>query len=261
MRNLDKYIGLQKGVLIVVGIAENTVNNKSTVVKCLCSKCGQYSEVRLDRLTIKAPYAEHYCTHCRDNYFLEVAKKKYIGKKNGVLECIDVILKPEGFDKSENKTMAVCKCSNCGAVTTVKPYRLLASGNYTPQSCSNCIADLQRQITTKRYHDLYNCKGEEYKSKLHDSSRLSSILGNAKGRDIKFNLSEEQAIEILHQDCYYCGKPHADGIDRIDSNKDYSIENCVPCCGTCNIMKNKFDSKTFFDHIKLIYTKHFIDNK
>ena len=75
MQNLDKYIGLQKGVLTIVEILRPTANNKYTVVKCLCSKCGQYSEVRLDRLTIQAPYAEHYCQHCREAYFLEEAKK------------------------------------------------------------------------------------------------------------------------------------------------------------------------------------------
>ena len=256
MNSLDKYIGLQKGVLTAVEILKPTDNNKYTVVKCLCSKCGKYSEVRLDRLTIQAPYASHYCIHCREDYFLEEAKKKYVGKKNGVLECIDVKQDKEKKAKNGYRTMAICKCSVCGNVSEVRADRLQNS-KYIPQSCTYCSADLHRRKTTERYQKVYQCEGEEYNDKIHDASRLHSIIGNAKGRNINFNLSEEQAISILHQDCYYCGKPHADGIDRIDSTKEYSLDNCVPCCGVCNIMKNKFDYNTFFDHIKLIYNRHF----
>lgn len=46
------------------------------------------------------------------------------------------------------------------------------------------------------------------------------------------------------------------GIDRIDSNKDYSKNNCVPCCQMCNIMKNKFSKEDFIKKVKLIYNNY-----
>ena len=258
--NKEEYIGLKKGVLTVVGIVEPTVNKKNTVVKCLCSRCGQYSNVRVDRFSIKASFAAHFCENCKEDYYLQKAKEKYVGVKNGVLECIDVIKSPVKRAKWGSRTVAICRCSVCGSITEVRPERLINKGKYIPQSCSNCVEDLMRQRTTERYQKEYHCEGEEYKKKIHDASRLQSIRSNAKGRNLNFNLTEEQAISILHQDCYYCGQPHADGIDRLDSNIGYTEENCVPCCGVCNIMKNKFTTDTFFNHIELIYKKHLINN-
>lgn len=60
---------------------------------------------------------------------------------------------------------------------------------------------------------------------------------NARRRNIQFNLKEEDFIKIISDNCYYCGSPQANGIDRVDSNKDYILENCVPCCEFCNKMK------------------------
>ena len=132
MYNYLKYIGLTKGVLTITDIISVSENKKRVLVRCLCSKCGHYSEVRLDRFTITAPYAEHYCKHCKDTYFLERAKSKYVGKINGVLECIDVI-------RLGNQIKAVCKCRNCKSITIVRPDRLFSSA--IPKSCEHCIKD------------------------------------------------------------------------------------------------------------------------
>lgn len=254
IENLNKYIGLKKGVLTIVKILTPTVNNKHTVVECVCSKCGSHISTRLDRMLIQRPYAEKYCKKCRNNYYLEKSKEKYIGVRNGVLECLDIVKNPES-DKT-SRTMAICKCHRCGAITTVRVERLSATGIYTPQSCDKCINDLQRIRTTERYNRVYGCSGAEYKQKHHDAERIYKIQCGAKERNIAYLLTDEQAIKLLHGDCYYCGQPHADGIDRYDSNQGYTLSNCVPCCKVCNIMKNKFDSKTFFKHIKLIYERH-----
>lgn len=257
VRDLSKRIGLKKGVLTVVEILKPTDNNKNTMVKCQCSKCNQYSEVRLDRLTIQTPYAEHYCAHCKEQYFLEEAKKKYIGKENGVLKCIDVVQSTNAKAKGNYRTMAICKCSRCGAITEVRAERLLKTGKYTPQSCGNCEGSLYGQRTKERYQEIYGCSGEEYETKRHDAERIMKFKTGAKQRNIFYSLTDEEAISLLHGNCYYCDHEHADGIDRVDSTKGYSIDNCVSCCSVCNIMKNKFDSKTFFEHIRLIYKKHF----
>lgn len=254
MRDLSKHIGKTKGVLTIVDIVKSTENNKHSVAKCLCSRCGQYSEVSLDRFTAKVPYAKYFCINCKDSYYLEKAKEKFIGKKNGVLECLDVVNSEDGKRK-----MAICKCYRCGNITQVRTERLLKNGKYTPQSCDKCVNDLYRETTKARYYKEYGCEGEEYESTHHDAERIRSIKQGAKDRDINYALTNWEAKELLHKECYYCGKPHADGIDRIDSNGSYFFLNCVPCCSTCNIMKNKFDKNTFFEHIKLIYERHFKD--
>lgn len=43
------------------------------------------------------------------------------------------------------------------------------------------------------------------------------------------------------------------GVDRIDSNKGYTKDNCVPCCKICNQMKSNIDIGTFLTQISKIY--------
>lgn len=40
------------------------------------------------------------------------------------------------------------------------------------------------------------------------------------------------------------------GIDRVDPTKGYIIDNCVPCCTTCNYMKRILQRDEFLDHVK-----------
>ena len=35
------------------------------------------------------------------------------------------------------------------------------------------------------------------------------------------------------------------GIDRIDSSKDYTLDNCNPCCQICNIAKRNMPLEKF----------------
>ena len=43
------------------------------------------------------------------------------------------------------------------------------------------------------------------------------------------------------------------GIDRIDSSKGYSLDNCVPCCPLCNRLKSDLDKNMFLEHISKIH--------
>ena len=43
------------------------------------------------------------------------------------------------------------------------------------------------------------------------------------------------------------------GIDRIDNNKGYTIDNIVPCCHICNQAKSSFTLQEFQDWIEKVY--------
>lgn len=45
----------------------------------------------------------------------------------------------------------------------------------------------------------------------------------------------------------------SNGIDRIDNNRGYVKENCVPCCKTCNYAKRKMDLLTFKEWARRLY--------
>lgn len=44
----------------------------------------------------------------------------------------------------------------------------------------------------------------------------------------------------------------AHGIDRVDNSVGYTIENCVPCCTSCNFMKGKMTKDDFIEKVSQI---------
>lgn len=78
-----------------------------------------------------------------------------------------------------------------------------------------------------------------------------------------FTLSQEDFRILTQGVCHYCGTKPAyvyqckskrgrsngvyvyNGIDRIDSTKGYTIENCVSCCGVCNFAKRDMSYADF----------------
>ena len=76
-------------------------------------------------------------------------------------------------------------------------------------------------------------------------------------RNLEFNIDITDFIRIIQKPCTYCGNiPPKDsgrnGLDRVENDKGYFIDNIVPCCITCNQMKGKMSVNDFVEHIKKI---------
>lgn len=81
-----------------------------------------------------------------------------------------------------------------------------------------------------------------------------------------FTLNKQQFKLLTSSNCKYCdsepkqklglnrihGHYIYNGIDRIENNKGYTIENSVSCCKICNFMKHILTEEEFFEHIKKI---------
>ena len=65
-------------------------------------------------------------------------------------------------------------------------------------------------------------------------------------------LTPEQKQKYWFSDCTYCGRSPAFGIDRIDSNGTYTLENTCPCCMECNYMKKDLSVGDFEKHLSYI---------
>ena len=75
----------------------------------------------------------------------------------------------------------------------------------------------------------------------------------AKRRKIAFDLTYDQFISFWQKSCTYCkGAITTIGLDRVDNNIGYVHNNVVPCCRTCNVMKQKMSVVSFISHIKKI---------
>lgn len=95
----------------------------------------------------------------------------------------------------------------------------------------------------------------------------------AKRKFGKLDLTREQVLALISGNCSYCGvepverlkfhsrkkdghyfiKIVSNGIDRMDSSKPYTVENCVSCCKNCNYMKNALSVEEFKEHIRKVY--------
>ncbi len=89
----------------------------------------------------------------------------------------------------------------------------------------------------------------------------------AKKRNYSFELTYEQFEKITLKNCNYCNiKPEYilpnrnktefctyNGVDRVDNNKGYTLDNVVPCCRICNFAKEQQSLEDFKKWIKRIY--------
>lgn len=106
-------------------------------------------------------------------------------------------------------------------------------------------------------------------------------LRNAREKNISFELSFEQFLYLVQQNCFYCnselsnlmkslsnnGDFKYNGIDRKDNTKGYTIDNCVSCCETCNKAKRDMSFEEFIrwgkrlgNNLNQIEEKEFIKN-
>ena len=66
-----------------------------------------------------------------------------------------------------------------------------------------------------------------------------------------FQLTKEQYDTLRQGNCTYCGRmcteTHTNGIDRVDNTRGYILDNCVSCCGSCNIAKGTMNVEEFIN--------------
>ena len=101
-----------------------------------------------------------------------------------------------------------------------------------------------------------------------DSRRLwfkeHAYKRRAKRKGILFNLTDKEFLSLVTSPCYYCGfygetrsirtfQIEMLTIDRLDSDKGYVFDNCVPACKQCNTIKMDYSVEDFKIKIKQIY--------
>lgn len=99
------------------------------------------------------------------------------------------------------------------------------------------------------------------------SIELYRYRSRAKKKNIPFNLTEIDYMDLRMGDCYICGKKasiaHMNGIDRIDNDRGYEVEditngienNCASCCSECNYMKGSYSYEAFINKVYDIFNK------
>jgi len=175
------------------------------------------------------------------------------GETFGRLTVLDSYeIKPRKTASLGSRTYWECQCE-CGKRVWVE-----ASTLKTSTSSCGCL----------RLEKISLPHGEAAKRKVYRKYQWS-----ADKRDLQFELSFDELIKLCEDKCYYCGcQPSQisnkgsltgefvyNGIDRIDSNSDYNLENVVTCCKTCNYAKGPMEQVKFLQTVEKIYTNRIID--
>src|SRR5439155_5997265 len=83
----------------------------------------------------------------------------------------------------------------------------------------------------------------------------------ARQRRKRFELTQEEFIALLLQNCFSCKRSFKDvhiGIDCFDSQEHYERGNVFPCCSTCNYFKQGEDFADVLLHCeKVLRTQGF----
>jgi hypothetical protein len=151
----------------------------------------------------------------------------------------------ENFDRTtSNHRYFKVRC-NCGEIFSTRIDRKL-------DKCKKCSLQEKKDfITEKNVNTLINYLFKSYKK-------------NALQRHYSFNIEFIMFKDLIFSNCYYCGSApfntakrgnktiKYNGIDRKNNELGYEFENCVTCCGKCNVMKNKWSHDDFINHIKTI---------
>lgn len=135
------------------------------------------------------------------------------------------------------------------------------------------IASPETDSKTKEEVDAYleNLEKDRKNQMALRKNYYREYISNAIKRAIPFNLTFDQFNNLISQNCAYCGQePYVHesmikraklnepmlkcvGVDRVDSDKFYDIDNCVPCCEECNKMKLNMTTEKFLGHINKIH--------
>jgi hypothetical protein len=98
-----------------------------------------------------------------------------------------------------------------------------------------------------------NPNQKELQRKWRESprGRYNKYKASADKRGHTFLLTQEEFTHLLEGDCTYCGGTGG-GVDRVDSSVGYELDNCVPCCTTCNLMKLDHNLDDWLTHLEKV---------
>lgn len=152
------------------------------------------------------------CKECKD-------PSKKTGSQSGLCNAC--------WQKKKYQRFPVAECSFCKKNKKAKVLN--------PLTCNACYVKNNKEAYAKKL------KGNlKYIKKI--SSLFSNGSKNASKRGLPWKITKEQFEKLRTRPCFYCGGSLPEtghGLDRILNDKKigYTIENVVPCCGNCNMIR------------------------
>ena len=226
----------------------------------ICQSCNEnqvhQDAKRADRLrNYKQENMRNHSRHFRE-YF-----------RNAMKRNLPFLLTLEEF-----QAFVIQPCHYCGAHVqneSIGIDRIDSTLGYTTNNCVPCceICNTMKFIYCKEFF-LEKCRYMtvgKFPSDFHTTWKeyyvsrpavYSQYKNGANQRNLPFAITREEWSAILSQPCYICEYTGNIGIDRIDSSKGYTIDNCKPCCSSCNYMKLDLPLSIILDKANQITEQH-----
>lgn len=94
---------------------------------------------------------------------------------------------------------------------------------------------LRLRLRSKMKNKKYSAARERYDKS--PKKKYDYIKKRSKKKGLKID-AKELLLPLLYQCCHYCGDSQKRiGLDRIDNSKGYTLDNVLPCCPTCNVIR------------------------
>ena len=177
-------------------------------------------------------------------------------------------------DIDKMKTKLTEECFYCGYIgeilnglDRVDPTKTYNDKNTVPccVTCNSMKCKTHVDKFIQNIRNIVNHIGEKEICRDEIRKRLPPFSGRKELRDAPKKaktdfLTREERYNIMNQPCYKCGIEKSNGVDRVDSSKDYTLENSMPCCEICNKMKKDLMTDDFEKHVYFVYkhTKYWV---
>jgi len=106
-----------------------------------------------------------------------------------------------------------------------------------------------KSVDNRKVHEA--ARSREYQA-MHPEKRSYTVYRfNAKKRGYEFHLTYGEFAALIEMPCHYCGHKSImtlNGIDRVNNRLGYTVDNTVPCCTNCNLMKRDQVEAQYISH-------------
>lgn len=182
------------------------------------------------------------------------AHKNWIGVRCGRLLPVEKV-PPQTGQSGGPRWLCVCDCGNKTVVRSSHFKQTKSCG------CLNRDGASDKAQVTRNYYYATHCFNARKRNLLPLSRAIWDVMsqercfycGNIDEKSVTDSSTYKQTLRhALSDDKKAAYRIKLNGIDRIDSNKNYAPENCVSCCEQCNQMKNDLTTVVFIEHVKRI---------
>lgn len=202
---------------------------------------------------------------------MKINHEDFIGTEIGKVIVISFDKEVKGVKRSIYYYKYKCICGN---IDSAPKYSLLQSKkSKNTYSCTTCRKNkLSEWAKTAHIKYIDPIEGK-------CSILFSNYRSKCKIKDWEFKLTFEEFKNLVLNNCHYCNlepnkcrldraksrqgisRIYFNGIDRINSDIGYNINNVVSCCEDCNKAKRNLSYEQFLELIKRIYNFKIKDYK